>query len=281
MSGFATPNRVTLIQESPSAPYMKGLNMKKHTIALTALSLSMLAGSALAQSAMKICHENEDSYPWIFKDRVGLTTSLLKMAEKVYGGKVEVVGLPWKRCLDDARAGAIDGVVKISYAADRTDFLVYPMAGGNPDASKRLLNDSYSLYRMKGSTAATWDGKTLKVDGAVGAQSGFSIVKQLQSLGARVDDGTRSADANLTKLVGGRLAAVALQTEEGDISVAGSPETNGKVERVSPFLVEKPYFVAFSKQFYGKDEASAKKLWDAIATARESAEYKDLVKKFK
>nr|WP_315464605.1 transporter substrate-binding domain-containing protein [uncultured Rhodoferax sp.] len=255
--------------------------MKKSTVALAALSLSLVANSTMAQSAMKICHENEDSYPWIFKDRAGLTTSLLKMAEKVYGAKVDVVALPWKRCLDDARSGAIDGVVKISYAADRTDFLVYPMAGGAPDASKRLLNDSYSLFRMKGSTAAAWDGKALKVDGAVGAQTGFSVVKQLQTLGARVDDGTRSADANLTKLVGGRVAAVALQSEEGEISVTSNPEFNGKVERVSPVLVEKPYFVAFSKQYYGKEEASAKKLWDAIATARESAEYKDLVKKFK
>lgn len=253
------------------------------SLALTlAASLSIVAGSALAaEPAMKICHENEDSYPWIFKDRVGLTTSLLKMAEKIYGGKVEVVGLPWKRCLEDAKSGAIDGVVKISYSADRTAFLVYPMAGDKPDANKRLLIDSYSLYRMKGSTAAAWDGKTLKVDGAVGAQSGFSVVKQLQGLGARVDDGTRSADANLTKLVGGRVAAVALQTEEGDISVASSPEAKDKVERVSPVLVEKPYFVVFSKQFHGKEEAAAKKLWDAIATARESAEYIDLVKKFK
>ena len=53
------------------------------------------------------------------------------------------------------------------------------------------------------------------------------------------------------------------------------------MERVSPVLVEKPYFVALSKQFYGKEEAAARKLWDAIATARESAEYKDLVKNFK
>ena len=256
--------------------------MKNKTLSLVALSLSLMTASAwAAEPPLKICHENEDSYPWIFKDRAGLTTSLLKMAEKIYGSKVELVALPWKRCLDDAKNGAIDGVVKISFSTDRTEFLVYPMAGDKPDASKRLLNDTYSLYRMKGSIAATWDGKTLKVDGAVGAQSGFSIAKQLTSMGARVDDSVRSADANLTKLVGGRIAAVALQTEEGDISIANNAEANGKVEKLTPVLVEKPYFVAFSKQFYGKEKAAAQKLWDAIGTARESAEYKDLVKKFK
>ena len=230
---------------------------------------------------MKICHENEDSYPWIFKDKVGLTTSLMKIAEKAYGAKVELVALPWKRCLDDAKNGAIDGVLKISFSAERTEFLVYPMVGEKPDASKRLLNDTYSLFRLKGSTAATWDGKTLKADGPVGAQSGFSIVKQLTSLGVRVDDATRSADANLAKLLGARVVAVALQTEEGEISIAENAETKGKVERVTPVLVEKPYFVAFSKQFHSKEKAAAQKLWDAIGAARESTEYKDLAKAFK
>jgi len=244
-----------------------------------------LAGVSSAQASgvpvVKLCHENEDSYPWLFKDRVGLTTSLLKMAEKSSGVKLEIQPLPWKRCLEEAKAGTIDGVIKISFAADRTDFLAYPMAADKPDASKRLLSDSYSLYRMKGSNAATWDGKVLKAEGSVGAQSGFSIVKTLTGLGAKVDDAVRSADTNLLKLANGRLAAVALQTEEGDISIATNPELSGKVEKVSPVLVEKPYFVTFSKPFYAREAATAKKIWDAIEAARESAEYQDLAKKFK
>lgn len=43
-------------------------------------ALSTVAVQAADGTPVKICHENEDSYPWIFKDRPGLTTSLLKMA---------------------------------------------------------------------------------------------------------------------------------------------------------------------------------------------------------
>lgn len=261
--------------------FLKGIPMKQRMLLTLALSLVATPMLCSAESPVRICHENEDSYPWIFRDRVGLTTALLKMAEKTYGAKVEVVPLPWRRCLAEAQSGAVDGVVKISFSPERTGFLVYPMSGDVPDASKRLLIDSYSLYRMKGSTVVSWDGKVLNVTGVVGAQSGFSIVKQLTTLGARVDDGSRPADANLAKLVSGRVVAVALQTEEGDMSVASSPEFNGKIERVTPVLVEKPYFVAFSKQFYARDTAAARKLWDAIASSRESTEYKDLVKNFK
>lgn len=256
--------------------------MKRTQWLLIPLILGSLSSPLLAAdvAVTRICHENEESYPWILKDRVGLTTALLKLTEKQLGSKLEVLALPWRRCLDEVKSGAIDGIVKISYSAERAaELAVYPMVGDKPDASKRLLNDTYSLYRMKGS-AVSWDGKVLKVDGAVGAQSGFSIVKQLTSLGAKVDDATRSADDNLKKLVLGRVVAVALQTEEGDISVASNPD-RAKIEKITPVLVEKPYFVAFSKQFHAKEPAHAKKIWDAIAAARESAEYQDLVKKFK
>lgn len=256
--------------------------MKRISSWVTALVLMALTPAAQSAEGpvARICHEGEDSYPWIFKDRPGLTTSLLKLAEKPLGGKLEVVALPWKRCLEAVKAGTLDGIVKISYAPERAQDYVYPMAGDKPDAGKRLLIDSYSLYRIKGS-AVSWDGKVLKADGSIGAQSGFSVVKQLIALGVKVDDGTRSADGNLRKLVDGRVVAVALQTEEGDMSLVAMPDIAAKVERVTHFLVEKPYFVVFSKAYFAKDPVNAKKIWEAIATARESAEYKDLVKKFK
>ncbi len=230
---------------------------------------------------IRACTENEDSFPWVLKDRPGLTVQMLRMVEKQVGGKIEVVPLPWKRCLDDIKNGVVDAAFKISFSAARAAELGnYPMAGDKPDASKRLLTDSYSLYHMKG-TPVEWDGKVLKVAGTVGAQSGFSVVDQLKTLGAKVDDGTRSADDNLKKLVAGRFVALALQTEEGDTSIERDPEFKGKVERIKPVLVEKPYFLMFSKQFTSKNAAYVQEVWDAIGKVRESTEYLNAAKSFK
>lgn len=230
---------------------------------------------------IRACTENEDSFPWVLKDRAGLTVQMLRMVEKRVGGRIEVVPLPWKRCLEDIKNGKVDAAFKISYSAARAAELGnYPMAGDKPDASKRLLTDTYSLYRLKG-TAIEWDGKVLKAGGPVGAQSGFSVVDQLKGLGAKVDDGTRSADDNLKKLLAGRFVALALQTEEGDISVESDPEFKGKIERLKPVLVEKPYFLMFSKQFTSKNAAYVQEVWDAIGTVRESAEYVSAAKSFK
>jgi len=254
--------------------------MRTLTFALACVLAQSLALAA-DKPAIRACTENEDSFPWVLKDRPGLTVQMLRMVEKQVGGKIEVVPLPWKRCLDDIKNGAVDAAFKISYSAARaTELGNYPMTADKPDASKRLLTDSYSLYRVKG-TPVEWDGKVLKVVGTVGAQSGFSVVEQLKTLGAKVDDATRSADDNLKKLVAGRFVALALQTEEGDTSVDRDPEFKGKIERIKPVLVEKPYFLIFSKQFTAKNPAYVQEVWDAIGKVRESTEYVSAAKSFK
>ncbi|QDQ25796.1 amino acid ABC transporter substrate-binding protein [Chitinimonas arctica] len=247
---------------------------------------SILGGSLMALAADKpasltVCSENEESYPWILKDKPGLNTIMMRMVEKQLGVKIDIKPLPWKRCMESLRTGEMDGLFKISFKPDRMEMGHFPMSGDKPDGSKRMLDDSYSLYRLKGSNVE-WDGKAIKnAQSAIGAQSGFSIVDQLKGLGVRVDDGVRGAGENLQKLVNGRLSGVALQTLEGDINLAERAEFAAKIERIDPPLVSKPYFLMLSKQFVAKYPEFAQQIWNAVGTVRESAEYKNQLKQFK
>ncbi|MDK2123720.1 substrate-binding periplasmic protein [Parachitinimonas caeni] len=248
---------------------------------LLGLTVLMPALAADKPAEMKICTENEESFPWLLKGRPGLNIIMMQMVEKKLGIKIDIQQLPWKRCMDEVKQGNLDGLFKISFKADRMEMGHYPMSGDKPDASKRMLDDSYSLYRLKGGKVE-WDGKAIKnADGSVGAQSGFSVVDQLKGLGVKVDDAIRGADDNLKKLVAGRVVAVALQTQEGDVSVAGNPEFASKVEKISPPLVEKPYFLMLSKPFVAKHADFSKQVWEAVASVRESPEYKKQMQNFK
>lgn len=230
---------------------------------------------------VKACYEDEDSYPWVLKDRPGLNILMLKMVEERLGSKIEMTPLPWRRCMLSVKNGEMDAAFKISYSTARaTELGNYPMAGDQPDASKRMLTLSYSLYRLKGAVV-DWDGKLLKIKGSVGAQAGFSAVEQMRSWGIKVDDGVASPDTNLKKLLLGRFDAVALQTEEGDFRVENNPEFKAKIERITPVLAEKPYFLIFSKQFTAKHPEHVNAVWDTIGQVRESAEYLNIVKGFK
>ncbi|WP_028444607.1 substrate-binding periplasmic protein [Chitinimonas koreensis] len=257
--------------------------MKRSPLARLAAAVLLCLGAADAAdkpARVNICTENEDSYPWLQKDRPGLNIIMMRMVEKQVGSKIDIKPLPWKRCMESVRSGEMDGLFKISFKADRMEIGHYPMAGDKPDATRRMLDDSYSLYRLKGSKVE-WDGKAIRNADAVGAQAGFSIVDQLKGLGVRVDDGVRTADDNLQKLLTGRVSAVALQTLEGDVSLAGKPEFAARIERVDPPLVTKPYFLMLSKPFVAKYPDFAKALWDSVGAVRESAEYKTQMQQFK
>jgi polar amino acid transport system substrate-binding protein len=231
-------------------------------------------------TSIKLCTDNVESYPWVVNGRDGLNVIHLKQVGQKLGIKIEISSIPWARCLDDMRQGTMDGAFSASFKQDRLAMGLYPGASDKPDMAKFLMMSGYSLYRLKENNVS-YDGKTISnLTSAVGAQQGYSIVDQLKSMGVRVDDGTRGADDNLRKLLAGRLQVVALQTQEGDNSITQS-EFSGKVEKMSPPLVEKPYFLMLSKQFYGKHTEFANEVWDTVVSVRESPEFKKAVSSFK
>lgn len=246
--------------------------------------VAMVVGNATwaaeKPAVVKFCHEDTDVYPWVLKDRPGLNIVHMKAVEQKLGAKFEIVPLPWKRCQEEMREGKVDGIFAASFKTERLEMGHYPMSGDKTDASRAMMFDGYSLYRLKGS-GAQWDGSKLTVSGAVGAQPGYSIIDQLKQLGARVDDGTKTADDNLRKLLAGRLDAVALQTLEGDNALSTNAEFAAKIEKVKPPLVDKPFFLMLSKQFVGKYGDFSKDIWKTLAEVRESADYKSKMASFK
>jgi polar amino acid transport system substrate-binding protein len=251
-------------------------------VAAIMLSLvSFLAHAADKPASMKLCYEKEDIHPGVLKAKPALKIVLIGAIEKKLGIKFELAALPWKRCLDELKAGSFDGIVAASFKPDRLELGTFPMVAGKPDETKAMMFGGYTLYRLKGSNLAQWDGKTLAVKGSIGAQPGYSIIDQIKGLGGKVDDGTRTAEDNLRKLLAGRVAAVALQTLEGENLVNNNPEFSGKIEKVSPALVNKPSYLMLSKQFVAKHGDFSKTVWNAAEQVRESAEFKASAGSFK
>lgn len=247
---------------------------------LAAGLLSCLALSAQAQNnpdVVTLCHENEDAFPWLLKDKPGYSQIMMAQVEKQLGQKIKLQPMPWKQCLAEVKAGKIDGAINASFSAERAEFAQYPVKlDGEADPTKRMYRATYALYKTKGA-AVSWDGKTLSAPGTVGAQVGFSIVAQLKQLGAKVEDSSPTADELLSRVAAGRYVAGALQTTEADKSLASVSALQGKIERVSPPLVEKPYYTIFAKPFFAKHGQTAREIWRVQGKLRESPEFKTQV----
>ncbi len=240
-----------------------------------AACVALTTSTALAQN-IKLCHDDADSAPWLVKNSKGLNIVLMEAAAAKTGAKLEIVALPWKRCLGAVEDKSIDGAIAASYKDDRAKFAVYPTVGDKLDEGKRLHTEEYSLYRAKGSNIS-WDGtKFSNLTGSVGAQRGYSIIDNLKKSGAKVDEGGALAKDNMKKLVGGQVQAVALTTQEGDLLLA-TTEFSGKAEKVTPPLIQKTYYTIFGKEFYSKNTKIVDSLWSQMATVRESKDYKGKV----
>lgn len=231
-----------------------------------------------AAETVTIAFEDGPQQPWTMPDGTGVDIQLLNMVGAKIGVEFKLTSMPWKRCLSQMQEDKIDGVLNASFKEERLAMGCYPTgADGKVDPARKTHDNAYALYRIKGSDLG-WDGKVLSnLSGKIGAQSGFSIIDQLKELKAQVDDETKDLSAVMKKLASGRLQGAALHIAGGDAWLAANPEVAAKIERVDPPLVVKPYYLMLSKAFVAKRPELAKAIWDGIAAARETAEYKKLL----
>jgi polar amino acid transport system substrate-binding protein len=249
--------------------------MKRVTMLLLALPFAALAQEKPA--VVTLCHEDGEAYPWLIKASPGYSALMMKEVEKEAGVPVKLVPKLWKQCLADVQSGAVDGAINASFNKERAAFSMYPTnLDGEPDASKRMYRATYALYKLK-TSALAWDGKKLSANGPIGAQTGFSIIGQLKELGAKVDDSSPVSEEQLKRVAAGTILAAAMQTTDADAAMQGNADWRAKIERVNPPLTEKPYYTIFSKQFFGKHQATARAIWRAQGKVRESAEFKKQV----
>lgn len=93
-------------------------------------AISLLAAPAItwAQSTVVFCDSNNPPYSFGAEDggkaQGGRVVELVDaIFDRIEGVEVEVRSLPWARCLQEARRGKVDGVLKLLYSEERAEFL--------------------------------------------------------------------------------------------------------------------------------------------------------------
>lgn len=239
------------------------------------LGLLGVVSTAHTQSGLlQFCYENEDSYPWVLRNGDGLNIRLMSLLSRELGIKIQLLAMPWKRCLSELAGNRVDGAFAASFTTERLAFGQFPMRGdGSPDQDRRLHLSSYSLYRLKGDPLS-WSGQEfIHLQGPIGTLPGFSIVGLLEKQGATVDDGSRSPEGTLRKLLLKRIQGAALQTQRADHVLASRPAWAKYIERTPLTLEEKAYYLMLSHGLVQRDPALAETIWSDIARLRQSAEY--------
>jgi len=242
-------------------------------------SLLFIPFIAFAEQQVKITYENIDSFPWNMKDGSGIDLILLKMTDDAMPEvSFKYNQAPWKRCLNNIENDTTQACFSASYKEKRLQHGFYPgtHTGGEVDPALRLHSSSYSLYVAKDSNINVTGKMVIEgLNGKIAAPSGYSIGDDLAKAGYKVDAGGTNTKNNFKKLISGRVEAVAALTLNGDNIILKNPEHAKQIKAIETPLVDKPYYLMFSKQFVKANPDLADKIWKKTAELRETQEYKD------
>src|SRR5471032_1793652 len=230
-----------------------------------ALLVSPADGAAGRKETVTLCFEQQDVRPWRTEQGGGLNFALLKMVEQRLDLRFDYQSIPWKRCLAELKANAVDGAFAVSYKPDRRELGEYP-GGEQLDTGKRMHIDRYVVLRKKGSPVE-WDGKAFRnLDGAVGFQLGYSVGDVLRAQHVEVDEGSQRPDELARKLIAGRVAAAAVGGSDA-ISLMKGPLAP-QLEQLPIPIIEKPYFLILSHALVASRPQLAERIWRALEEAR-------------
>ncbi|MBF0205397.1 MAG: transporter substrate-binding domain-containing protein [Oligoflexia bacterium] len=267
------------------------------TITITALKITSAPASSATPAekrpigdlsdrrVLTFVFEDKDNFPFelgegsaLATPHPGISIDILRMVGEKLNLQIDFRRSPWKRALEiELQNGNIDGLFSASYVKEREAFGIYPLIGQTPDEGKRLYTSSYVFYQAKGNNIS-WDGNTLDFRETIYVPVGYSIADDLRKKGLKVAE-NNSPQQLMQQLALKRIKIAALLEDSGDFVMSSRPDIGKSVEKLSPPIKTKAYYVLFSHQFYAKNEGLALRIWDTIENIR-MKEQSNLSKKY-
>jgi len=212
-------------------------------------------------------------------NRPGITLEVIKLLERKLNIEVDFERLPWAIGLEKVKNNEVDGIFHASFKEQRLKVGVYPMRNGQPDTNRRLMTQSYFLYKRKNSPLQ-WDGNTFtNLVGTIGVINDYAVVGDLKDMNIEVEEVSTQL-VNLRRLVQGRVAGIAGLELMNDFHINARPEEFKEIVKVYPPIAQKPYYLMLSHELVGENPDLAEAIWDAIQDIRVSEEYFQIAKKY-
>lgn len=252
--------------------------MKRSGLSYASAKLPILTAMLCMSQAVNATKEvtvgfnNEASFPYFRENGTehgrypGTSLDILNVCQKKLGVKFSYRRMPGKRVLTSLKEGLIDAAFIFSYKKEREQYGVYPMQGSKPNGEFRMAALSYVLYKTIGSEL-DWNGQGFRnLQGQIGANLNYSIVKDLKKQGVDTLEIKRT-DKLLKLLVRGRVDGVVLQEDTADSILRKNKMFY--IEKDSPPVKTKNYYLIFNPRFFRDSEDLSRKIWDCIRDNRD------------
>lgn len=215
----------------------------------------------------------------------GVTIDILRLIESKEDVKFIIKRHPWKRVVNEVKKNEIDGGFHFSFKESRRPFVAYPILEGSllPDPKYSIASRSFVIYRLKGKSVC-WNGEKIVLDSqeanVIAAIRGGSIIDEIKNKDYKLLE--VNADNQLIQmLLAKRIDAfVALENMiDPKIKVLGLKDRL-LIEKSLPVVVNKPYYIAFSKKFYRENPKLVWRIWTIIDEIKRNGELDKIFAKY-
>jgi polar amino acid transport system substrate-binding protein len=236
-----------------------------------------MASHAATQPPLRLCFEDVDQRPWSTPAGKGLNFELLKRVEIHLNEHFIYSPKPWKRCINELRLGQVDGVIGAADSIERRAWSRIPqLPDGREDPARALFEDAALVFLRVGGQGS-WDGQELAAPGKlVIVQSGYLVAQQLRDKGYLAHDSVKAAADALRMLASGSYDVAILQGLEASRLVREDPRFKGRIQQAALPYATVHLHLMVARATYERDPQRIEAIWQAIGTARQSREYRQL-----
>jgi ABC-type amino acid transport substrate-binding protein len=254
-------------------------------LAFKTLFIIALGLSSVSAKEIKVCAEDSQWFPMVFKSENGeirgVQVDIVKKSLDSLNLKYDLKLLPWKRCLRNVEEGSYDAAIGASYTKTRALFMNYPIsakesAENSTKHQQRIAQSEYVVVTHNGSNFK-FDGNLNVVPQPIYVPAGFSIAEDLRRVGLEVDDGAKKDISNFQKLLRSKKGSV-VAIRELALSYKQTLKTGNELIISSRSIKSKSNYLGFSKKTKLSEE-TIQKIWKQITKTREES-IKALYKKY-
>lgn len=238
---------------------------------MSSTNLASVSRSAAFISSFSACIDDRPWIPYTNPDpkHPGDMQILINNTAQELRLTIDVVVLPWRRCLESVRSGKIDAMIGGGDVPFNRELAEFPKNGMAIDTSRSLGTARVMLVKRNGSPSG-WDGSHfVNVAKPIGVAMGTQVmINAVSHAGAYADEGAKTDDQNMRKLLQHRVDLMA--GYEFDLKELINKNYLGQVTVLPIPLIETHYYLAFSKPFYAKNSEFVETFWNRLSNLRDS-----------
>lgn len=227
---------------------------------------------------LTFAYEDKENYPAFvgsgaeIPDRPGTYVEILREVTARLGMELRLERMPWNRALRQFELGEIDAI-NGSFKPSREAFAQYPRTDdGSIDSTKHITRDAYVLYVPAGSPLR-WDGNGAFINTdsrqtTIGTSYNYSIAETLRSQRVPVIENPGGFEPLIRTLLADRVQGIVVHERPMQYYLLDNPEFSAKIEKTSPAVQAKHYYIMLSKAFVAEYPELSEAFWQTVEDVR-------------